>query len=496
MDKVLRVGYAVYPSVKMRDITPDPSTKSGVKIKFVKELLFGDYIKPYVTDGAYETITVKSGTNKGEYIKVHCRNVDGYIKKSEIQEKRILEVNFIDVGQGDGCHIATPDDKHILIDAGKGKNMYRYLRWRFNLNRAKAAPPPFTVVISHSDTDHYQGFGSIFSKTKGSAQQFTIKKVYHNGMLEGVGANLGPEVTKDGKTYISGLSDNQDAFNARLEEVKAGPYLNMLKKTSADKVALRKGSDPIYEKDNMKIEVLGPVAEEVEGKAALPSFGGSDKTKNGNSVILKLTIGHLRLLLGGDLNTPSEEYLLQHYSGKDVAALRAQLDDESLDEETRKTVEKELNEAIDTARQELEVDISKSCHHGSADFTSEFLRATNPIVTVISSGDEESYAHPRPDTLGTIGKYSRGKRSLIFSTELARSGKEFLELKNISAQKKLERVVTVYGMINVRTDGEKVIIAQKLEKSGSSTNWDIHKLEWNPEKKEFEYIKDTSKEED
>ena len=171
-------------------------------MKFVKELLFGDYIKPYVTDGAYETITVKSGTNKGEYIKVHCRNVDGYIKKSEIQEKRILEVNFIDVGQGDGCHIATPDDKHILIDAGKGKNMYRYLRWRFNLNRAKAAPPPFTVVISHSDTDHYQGFGSIFSKTKGSAQQFTIKKVYHNGMLEGVGANLGPEVTKDGKTYI------------------------------------------------------------------------------------------------------------------------------------------------------------------------------------------------------------------------------------------------------------------------------------------------------
>ena len=141
------------------------------------------------------------------------------------------------------------------------------------------------------------------------------------------------------------------------------------------------------------------------------------------------------------------------------------------------------------------MDISKSCHHGSADFTSEFLRATNPIVTVISSGDEESYAHPRPDTLGTIGKYSRGKRSLIFSTELARSGKEFLELKNISAQKKLERVVTVYGMINVRTDGEKVIIAQKLEKSGSSTNWDIHKLEWNPEKKEFEYIKDSSEEE-
>ena len=490
MSKVLKVGYAVYPSVKMRSITPDSSKKAGVKLGFIKELLFGDFIQPYVKDDAYETITVPSGTNKGEYIKVHCRNADGYIKKSEMQAKRILEVNFIDVGQGDGCHIATPDDKHFLIDAGKGDNMYRYLKWRFNLRKAKTAPPPFTIVISHSDTDHYQGFGKIFSKTKDSAQQFTIKKVYHNGMVEGVGANLGPQVTKDGKIYISDLSDNQEAFEARIGEVKAGPYINMLKKTAADKVSLRKGSDPIYEKDNMKIEVLGPVAEVIDGKPALPSFGGADKTKNGNSVILKLTIGHLRLLLGGDLNTPSEEYLLKYYSGKDVAALRAKLDDDSLDEQTRKDVEKELSDAIDEARKELEVDISKSCHHGSADFTSEFLRATNPLVTVISSGDEESYAHPRPDTLGTIGKFSRGKRSLIFSTELARSGKEFLELKDISPQKKLERVVTVYGMINVRTDGEKVIIAQKLEKSAASSNWDIHKLEWNADKNEFEYIKD------
>ena len=155
MDKVLRVGYAVYPSVKMRDITPDPSTKSGVKMKFVKELLFGDYIKPYVTDGAYETITVKSGTNKGEYIKVHCRNVDGYIKKSEIQEKRILEVNFIDVGQGDGCHIATPDDKHILIDAGKGKNMYRYLRTLTTTKVLEAYSPRPREAPSSSPSKRY-----------------------------------------------------------------------------------------------------------------------------------------------------------------------------------------------------------------------------------------------------------------------------------------------------------------------------------------------------
>ena len=116
----------------------------------------------------------------------------------------------------------------------------------------------------------------------------------------------------------------------------------------------------------------------------------------------------------------------------------------------------------------------------------------NPIATIISSGDEEPHCHPRPDTLGTIGKYSRGKRSLIFSTELARSGKEFLELKDmdISAQKKKERVVTVYGMINVRTDGEKVVIAQKLESAAKGRNWDIHRMEWKEELGQFEYISD------
>ena len=242
------------------------------------------------------------------------------------------------------------------------------------------------------------------------------------------------------------------------------------------------------------MEVIGPVADKINGKDALPVFASNKgKTKNGHSVIIKLTMGKLRLLLGGDLNTESEYNLLRHFSGTDIEALKKSLKRKKT-EEARTKVLAEIDEAIVEARKVLEVDIAKSCHHGSADFTSEFLRALNPIVTVISSGDNEPHVHPRPDTLGTIGKHSRGERSLIFSTELARSGKEFVELKNVvpsdqseEAEKKRERVVTVYGMINVRTDGERVIIAQKLEQPASGRNWDIHKLDWNEEKGEFEY---------
>ena len=110
---------------------------------------------------------------------------------------------------------------------------------------------------------------------------------------------------------------------------------------------------------------------------------------------------------------------------------------------------------------------------------------------------------------------------MIFSTEIARSGKEVsrksLEKVNklqnevaalriqrdaiIAAgtntpadQAKLEEIkksliaknktinshLTKYGMINLRTDGEKMIIAQKLEIDAPWGKWDIHELKFDP----------------
>lgn len=499
MAEPLKTGYAVYPSVSLRSLKTDPETGEK-ELVFLKELLFGDFISPSIRkDGTdYVRVSIDKGKNKGEYIKVRSRNATGYIKESEMQAQRILEVNFIDVGQGDGCHIATPDDRHFLIDAGGSDNMYRFLKWRFNLRSSKVAPPPFTVLISHSDTDHYEGFKYIFERTKGAAQQFTIEKIYHNGIVESSAvkgtpalAKLGTVTEHAGSKYITDLCDTDEDYQKRIKEAKQGVYMQTLNKSTAPKQAVRLGSKPIYDKDGLKMEIMAPVAQEIDGKAALPYFGSVSKTKNGHSVVIKLTMGKLRILLGGDLNTESEYYLIRHYSGVDVAKIMNQLKKGSLKEADRQALEAQVEEAILKARESLEVDIAKSCHHGSSDFTSEFLRVLNPIATVISSGDDEPYAHPRPDTLGTIGKFSRGERSLIFSTELARSGKEFLKLDEIkSTEEKKERVVTVYGMINVRTDGEKVVIAQKYERKTGKGNWDIHRLSWNEKKGEFEYIQD------
>lgn len=492
---ILPEGYATYPSVQIRGDKPDPKTKK-MKFGILKQVLFGDYIKPYIKNGKYETHKTET-----DYIKVRVRGIDGYIKPDQIQAERILEINFIDVGQGDGCHIAMPDDTHYIIDAGDADNMYRFLKWRFNINKSPVPPPPFIVIISHSDADHYNGFNKIFSLTKGARQQFTIQKIYHNGLVELSGAKpdtLGTIVTDNGQNYITSLCDTDQQYKTRAGGGKTGTYISTLNKSTAPKESLRYGSKPLYKKNNIVMEILGPVAKKIKGKAALPVFDSNKgKTKNGHSVILKLTAGNLRVLLGGDLNTPSEDYLLSEFTNTDVGGIRKQLKQKKLPDTTRKKLEKQMEKAILDARKYFEVDIAKSCHHGAADFTSEFMSALNPLATIISSGDSEPHCHPRPDTLGTIGKHSRGIRSLIFSTELARSTKEFLERakkkkdNNKPATKTppltKERLVTVYGMINVRTDGEKVIIAQKLEQPASGRNWDIHPLEWDDQKKEFVY---------
>jgi hypothetical protein len=130
---------------------------------------------------------------------------------------------------------------------------------------------------------------------------------------------------------------------------------------------------------------------------------------------------------------------------------------------------------------------------------------------VLSSGDDEPHSHPRPDALGAYGKHSHGDRPLLFSTELARSTNEFspyvtnyvqllaeiaaIEAESDPAKKKQmvaaieakkDRNVAVYGMITLRALGDKVVIAQKLEKERKkSQKWDWYELHYDEEAGRF-----------
>ena len=278
---------------------------------------------------------------------------------------------------------------------------------------------------------------------------------------------------------------------------------------------------------DLTLKVLGPLTERhSKGNAhrdTLIKLGDEGVTKNGHSIILQLQIGRLKVMLGGDLNTESEDYLFRHYgeTDKTVSELEAERyalleKGSSATADERQTLEeltRELEAVITKARRHFRADITKACHHGSHHFSEAFLQAIDAIASVISSGDDENYAHPRPDALGAFGKYSRGRRPLIFSTELARNTREFTpvinyidKLRRYEAElaaatsdrerSKIEtrmneakdRNVVVYGMITLRTDGEQVVIAQKLEVSGGNDNkWDIHELKHNDHTGGFEY---------
>ncbi len=477
-DRQVKYTFAEYPSIKVY--------KKATGKSWGNHLLFGDYIR------------IKGTEIKNGRVQATSRGTHGWVNIAEITPQRILEVNFVDIGQGDGCHIVTPDNQQIIIDAGKTDNMARYLTWRFNLYRRKTPLPfGFTIVISHSDADHYNGFSYVFDNDK-----IPIEKIYHNCLVERPGSNpLG--AVKDGN--ITGLvrtteemlaiinkTDNRKGTRSTycktlFKALKHNPAVPFIGLTNKD--GFLDGFDEnnkVHNKEN-SIKILGPILSKTNGKDSLKSINNLGKDKNGHSVIMKFTYGKTRILLGGDVNTEFGELLHNHYK-------KAQT----------------LNELV--------VDVAKACHHGSNHFHYDFLKNINAAATVISSGDDESYSHPRPDTMGALGKCGYGDRPLVFSTELARSNKELtyknllgiadkfgklkefrtardltvdeiekeeLKTKIRMLNKEINSFITKFGMINVRTDGKRMIIAQKYERDAPHGKWDIHELKYNTNKKRF-----------
>jgi hypothetical protein len=214
------------------------------------------------------------------------------------------------------------------------------------------------------------------------------------------------------------------------------------------------------------IRVLGPVAEKLAGGGeGLRWLGSESVTRNGHSVVLRVDYGRARVLLTGDSNTESQRVLLSTLPAAEFAA-----------------------------------DVAKGCHHGSDDIDLRFVRALAARATIISSGDNEDYAHPRPRILGASARYGREALApdgellppLVYSTELARSvGLGFashartvtepkqafdpqqlevdFDASPAGSYRRLSRMPMatdlVYGLINVRSDGQRIVCAYMREGS-------------------------------
>lgn len=81
----------------------------------------------------------------------------------------VLEIYFLDVGQGDSVMIKTPDGYYGLIDAGKGSQVLQAL--------SEALPTDFPgfdfVMVSHADSDHLGGVDDVLNS-------FSVRTVFWN----------------------------------------------------------------------------------------------------------------------------------------------------------------------------------------------------------------------------------------------------------------------------------------------------------------------------
>ncbi|MGE5379359.1 MAG: ComEC/Rec2 family competence protein [Candidatus Saccharibacteria bacterium] len=84
-----------------------------------------------------------------------------------------MEVDFIDVGQGDAELIHTSDGKHVLIDAGPNgaeASLLSYLD-------GKGVTVLDALIISHPDADHIGGAEEVL-------EALQVKSVYHPGLVK------------------------------------------------------------------------------------------------------------------------------------------------------------------------------------------------------------------------------------------------------------------------------------------------------------------------
>jgi len=129
-----------------------------------------------------------------------------------------------------------------------------------------------------------------------------------------------------------------------------------------------------------------------------PLIVGTSSDINNNSVVLRVTFGHVGLLLTGDAQSEAEARLLSH------------------------------------GRAPLRADILKVGHHGSAySSTPEFLAAVHPKIAIISCGRHNLFGHPSPRTISAL----TAAGSAIFRTDND-------------------------GGVSVSTDGNAVVVASHM----------------------------------
>lgn len=181
------------------------------------------------------------------------------------QPNKNLEVDFLDVGQGDAALIKTPEGQNILIDGGQDKSVIKRL----------AKVMPFydkqidIMILTHGHDDHVTGLVDVLKR-------YRVKQILYTGA-----AHTGPNYLK----WLELVNEKK------------------IKMTIIDR------QQTVTLGQNCDLEIIFPLTSFLEKGV---------ENLNNTSIAVKLIYGQNKFLFMGDLEEIAEQDLLS--SGLDLQA--------------------------------------------------------------------------------------------------------------------------------------------------------------------------------
>jgi competence protein ComEC len=169
-----------------------------------------------------------------------------------------LEVDFLDVGQGDAIAIHTPKGKHILMDGGgqyQGKTILSYLRY-------KGVKELDAVLLTHPDADHITGLIELLD-------WIDVKKIF----------------------VSDGAFEEDELYQI---------FIHKAWKRTIPVYCLIEGDELAFETVHMQCIYPGEKKVDTDGW-------------NHYSMVIYMMYKNQSFLLTGDIEKEEEKYIIQHY---------------------------------------------------------------------------------------------------------------------------------------------------------------------------------------
>ncbi|MDQ5911908.1 MAG: competence protein ComEC [Patescibacteria group bacterium] len=304
------------------------------------------------------------------------------LSSGDHKSENLLQVHFLNIGQGDAIYIVAPNKNSMLIDSGpqNEKVIAEVQKFKSMFDRRINV-----LLATHADADHI-----------GSMKKAIEKFQYQVFAYSGLGS--------DTKLFADLMSVVNDAADSASQNLSAENLVDAKNTKSTNKVTLTAGMSVVLdEKNNIRFDVLFPDFDyqieayqectkkekyKPENKNVKNSKNSKSKktgTKlkpqknvclkslstetNLNSVVGKLSHGSTSFMLTGDVPSEVEKFIIKKYS-------------------------------------DIRADVLKLGHHGSKTSTSpEFLLEVGPRFAVVSAGKENRYGHPHKKVLDTITEF-------------------------------------------------------------------------------------------